>query len=262
MISVDLKNVEKVGQKLRTASTPYYYLIASGNVPNHIIRRITGYCSSVGTASTDIWTGGTATIPLPTTAITLEAIGAAADTFAGAGAQVIEVYGLDSNYNQISEAVQMNGAAAVALVNSYLRINSVHVEQVGANGIATGPINIRATGAGAIYAQIPAGSNSSLSSMFTIPANHYGYIVGWSAGATSKVTQVFLRATVGFEDHKLMPGVFTFQDVVLVADSTTNRTLQLPIKLPPKCDLKVSGQARLAGAQVSTSVELFYEALK
>jgi len=259
MIKTELSNFDKVGNMLRVANTPYGYSLAEGKLARHYTRRILGYNDTVGTSLEDI-TETSANINIPATATLMEMDSTSvADTAAGTGIQAVEIHGLDSSYNEISEQVEMNGQTAVATVNAYLRINNIHAMRVGTGGSAAGTVTIQSVGGATEYARIGIGGSMMLQALLTVPANHEAYIVGWTAGVTTKDARVILRASADWDDRKLLPGIFHFQDIIVAASSTVYRPFQILLKCPTKCDIKVSGEALLAGAQVSASVDLWYE---
>ena len=80
------------------------------------------------------------TIPTATTTLTL-ASSNANDTLAGTGARVVLIKGLDSNYDEIQETVNMNGTTiTTATSKSFLRINEMSVISVGSGGVNVGNI--------------------------------------------------------------------------------------------------------------------------
>lgn len=258
MIKVNLQGLSTIDNTLEVINTPYGYALAEKNIRDHYNRRIIGFLDPTTTTTRDISALGVDIIPRPTSAITMEVIGAASDTAAGAGAQLVEVHGLNDSWRDISEVITMNGAAAVACINSYLRINNMHVIRVGANGVATGPIDFRASAGGTVYGRIAAGINTMEQCHFTVPSGKVAFITGWSAGATGKETRLYLRATVHWENRQLSP-VFSTQDIFAQEASTTYKEFPIPIRMPPMCDIKVSATAKVAGGTAAASIELWYE---
>lgn len=259
MIKTELSHLNKIGNTLSIAAIPYGYFISEELKYNS--PRILGYNASVGTSLVDI-TETSENINIPTAATPMEMDSTSDNDIAeGIGVQVVEIIGLDSNYNEISEQVIMNGTTAVATVNSYLRINNIHSVKVGDNGSAVGTITIQSIGGATEYARISVDNNTMFQALFTVPNNYNAYIVGWTAGATSKDALIVLRTTMNWNDSDNIPGLFSSKDIMVASSSTTYREFQIPIKCSPKCDIKVSGQAILAGAKVSASIALWYEKL-
>lgn len=127
---------------------------------------------STSAAGIDVWRGGTL-YPFKTTATLMEAVSSSVnDAPAGTGALTILVQGLDSNYNEVSETVVMNGTTAVALVNTFIAINTCFVLTAGTGGVNAGDISIRDAGGGTVRQIIQAGYSISRSSVYTVPAGY------------------------------------------------------------------------------------------
>ena len=98
----------------------------------------------------------------------------AADAAAGTGARTVMVTGLDSTYAHIQETVTMDGVTPVALVNSYLRVNSTIVVTAGSDGRNAGTITLRVPGPGATRDSISLIGTTGLSigqtGRYTVPA--------------------------------------------------------------------------------------------
>lgn len=258
MIHTELQFIDVVRHNLSVVTTPYSYAIAQGFVEDHYSRRIVGLLDPTTTSRRDISSLGVDIIPVPATAITMEVVGAAADTAAGVGAQEVEIIGLNRDWNEIQEKITMNGIAAVACVHSYRRINDIHVSRTGTNGIATGPISIQATGGGTVYNRIPAGRNATRQCQFTVPSGKCAYITGWNAGATGKETILDLRATLSRYDFRLQ-STFNLQDTMSQQGSTTWKEFPVPVRCPAMCDIKVSAEAKVAGGTASSSIEIWIQ---
>lgn len=135
---------------------------ALGNVPD----------VDTDTVPEDIWTGG-GIYPWLTVASTLEIVSDSAnDAAAGTGARTVRVFGLDANYVEHTELVTLNGVAAVALTNSYFRINGAIIASAGSGKVNAGNLTIRDSGGGTTRAILQAGYGLSRQSQYTVPAGH------------------------------------------------------------------------------------------
>jgi len=206
--------------------------------------------------------------PVPASAISLELLSSVTtDNAAGDGARTVKVYGLDTDFNEIEETVILNGTTAVDLTLLFRRINALHVVTNGVanGGTADGTLTLRGVGGGTEFNRIEAGGNMSRSCFFTIPANKTGFITSWSAGLLTNNTDTtgvaILRATCEWKSRALIEGVFLFQDIILGEIGTVKKELSRPLKLPAKCDVKISVQ-KLGGAGdmfAGGNIELHYE---
>jgi hypothetical protein len=148
-----------------------------------------GDYASVGTSLTDIWsTGGVLTYP--TSAESLEILSSSAnDTSAGSGARIVEVQGLDANWDLQTENVTMNGTSAVSLSNTFIRVFRIRVVSRGTyNAGNAGTITLRVSGGGATRGTIQ--FNATFGGLGTSQMSHYTVPNGKQALLTR------LRATV------------------------------------------------------------------
>jgi hypothetical protein len=168
-------------------SDQFLMAVAAGLVPGHSIIEKFGHSNAVGASIEDIWDFGglysfrTAAVPMTISSSDVD------DTIAGDGARTVEVFGLDANYNPISEIVETDGQDGVFTTNSYLRIYRMIVRSAGDTGYNQGTIYL---GTGAIVTGVPAvkdavisfstgglGENQTLMAIYTIPAGHTGLII-------------------------------------------------------------------------------------
>ncbi len=143
--------------------------------------------------ATDIWDGSAGATAQPIwlapTAARIHAIGSgdAADTVDGAGAQVVRVFGLDAAWAFQQEDVELSGVSAKNTVGSYIRIFRMRVTRTGANGIATADIIATAAVDATVTAVITTPNNSTLMSIYTVPAGCRAYLTGYY-GTMNKAT--------------------------------------------------------------------------
>ena len=156
-------------------NTPYItepmtlpYAATLGRVGGHSRMAVYGH-RATPVAGDDIWEGGGA-YPLQATATKLEILSASAnDTAAGTGARTFVIQGLDTNFNQISETITMNGVTPVQTVGTYLRVNSLTIASSGSGQVNAGDVTLRVTGAGATQAIARAGYGFAKQCVFTVP---------------------------------------------------------------------------------------------
>ena len=253
-------------QSLRTIAMVHDLAVVHNMVENHQKREIIGYNGNVSTSLEDIAELPTVSIPLPVSATTMTIVSTSVnDTIVGTGARTVEIHGLNNDGNEISDLINLDGTTPVGLTNSYWRINSVHGMSVGSLGAADGNITVQGSVVATVYNQITAGGNMSLQGQFTVPAGHWAYITGWSAGLTTTdnntTGRAILRATADWSDRSYLPGVFHFQDIITSQDGTVPSKKFL--RFPALCDIKVSAQ-KLEGTGTlygSCNISLTYELL-
>jgi hypothetical protein len=175
---------------------PFELQVARGQITMHSAINVFGYNPDVDTSEESIWPDG-GTIPHPTVASVLKISSTSAnDTSAGTGARTIAIFGLDANYNEISESVLLDGQNSVNTGNSYLYINGFYVTTAGSGGVNAGNIN---AGTGVVTAGVPAvlydiiatGYNNRTTAHYCVPAGYTGYLTtglvttGQVTGSTS-----------------------------------------------------------------------------
>ena len=171
---------------------PYHLAVSMGKVAN--ARAIHGFfdCTTLTTTEKTVWDGPGVYV-YPTAAVQMTVSSSSInDTAAGSGMRQVLIQGLDSNYNEISETITLNGQTPVTTVNSYLRIQGTGMRgsAAGASGTNEGIIYI---GVGAVAVGVPTtiynlisiGDSSSHSGFFTIPAGNTGYFLEIQASSVS-----------------------------------------------------------------------------
>jgi len=167
---------------------PFELQVARGQITNHQPVEVFGYSTQVaGTALGPLWegltqSGGAYTYPSSAGQIVLLSASGATDANL-----IIQVNGLDANFNVLSELVTLNGSGTATTVNSYLRINGLFVT----NGLNAG--NITAKIATVLYAQINAGVGQTQMSLYTVPKGYTFYL-----------TYVQANASIGFTSSNYM----------------------------------------------------------
>jgi hypothetical protein len=167
------------------------------------------------------------------------------DAEAGTGARTVQVYGLDADYNEITETVILNGQTAVNTTNLYLRVFRAFVATAGSGENAAGTIYIGTgtvtTGVPAtIYAEIPVGVNQTLMAVWTVPANHTAYI---SRGTLSGASNNAGHAILGKFCFRPLGGVMRVAAEVTLNNGFVPFDFECPIALPEKTDIEVRGIA-------------------
>jgi hypothetical protein len=150
---------------------PFDLQVARSQIYGHQQVNIFGYQASVTTTSIPVWENAT-TYTYITNASTLTLVSSSAsdDTVAK-----VLINGLDANFNQISESLQMNGTTGVTTLNSYYRVNSLTMISAG-TGQTTNVGTITLKQSSNIVAQINVGIGKSQSTVFTVPAGYTFYL--------------------------------------------------------------------------------------
>lgn len=134
--------------------------------------------SAVGVVTINALTGGTAGNTIDTVGTANITAGAATlvdqDT---AGAWTVTVEGLDANFEEQSETVNLNGQIANALTNTYIFVQRMYIATAGTGGVNEGVITCRIASGGATQLTMAINDNESQSANFIVPANRKAELI-------------------------------------------------------------------------------------
>jgi hypothetical protein len=165
--------------------------------------------------------------------------------------RVIEVQGLDENYNLQIETVTLNASdatTAVATANTYIRV--FRMRNVGSTGIAGNVTAKYGTSGGTTVAQITDGNNQTLMCIYTIPAGYKGYLLNFelSSGKNDEIhTKLFIRD---------FGGVFRLNHQAAFAQIQYNYKYSVPFEINEKADIDLRAYAGSAGVDISGTFNL------
>jgi hypothetical protein len=201
-----------------------------------------------------VWQFGTA-YPYQTSAQSLEVVSSDAnDTSAGSGAQQVLIQGLDGDYNKIQEVVIMNDLTPVTTANQYLRIFRMRVAVAGSGAENAGNVDVRLTGGGDVLGRMSAGEGTTELALYTIPANHTGYITG-----ASFTTDAAAGANVLIRLRARLFGTGAWN---VVNRRAVNRQFELKPqtayynKIPARTDLAVTAETASNNVEIDASFEI------
>jgi hypothetical protein len=169
-MAIDVNGGITVGTEPVIAQIPFLVAVAAGDVEGYSAINKFGH-NPAATAGDDIWAAGGSYAFYPTNAVAMEIVSTDTnDVAGGAGAQSVTVFGLDGNWDEISETVIMNGTTSVDLTNTYRRMNRAFVNTIGSSESNVGAIAIEEDGGGGnTGAYIAAGDGQTQQAIYTIP---------------------------------------------------------------------------------------------
>jgi hypothetical protein len=179
-----------------SAEIDFYLAVAKGDFIGYSNISKFGYNPTVGSGNYEsIWEGSNA-YPWMSTDDQLEVISSDTDdTSAGTGARTVELQGLDSSWNVLTETVTMNGTSAVTTTGSFLRIFRARVVTAGSSGRNEGTITIRDQDTSTTRALITNGATDgngqTLMAVYTIPAGKTGYIININVSSQKDQEQTY-----------------------------------------------------------------------
>jgi hypothetical protein len=219
-----------------------------------------GVCSNTQTAGSTIWnpvTPGFYAYPASATLMQVSSSSANDTNSSGTGARSIIVYGLDANYNEISETVLLNGQTQVATTKSYLRINDAEVLTVGSNTSNVGTIYI---GTGSATSGVPAtaygifaaGYNQLTQSVFTVPAGYTAYISSYTFSSAATTTYNVSGFFVTYQNS--VPIIQA--SARMISGGNFDRHFDYPLVYQEKTDMELRASSSTAGVLMTGDLHI------
>ncbi len=173
------------------------------------------------------------------------------DTLAGTGARVLLLEGLDSDYNEIVELVNMNGLTTVSTVQSFLRVNRARVVAAGTGTTNEGDITGVFTSTPAFFIQEVTGVSSM--AQYTIPAGKSGFLKSGFFSGTDESKGVELDFVSASES-----GVVSIEQRFFVSAGTSPLQLFTSFLAPEKTALRLDAKNLSGGTvEMTGGFELF-----
>ena len=148
--------------------------------------------------------------------------------------QIVQIQGLDANFNLLSEYITLNGTTNVVSVNSYFRINGLVVT----NGVNAGTITCK--NSTNLYAQINPGIGQTQMSLYTVP-NGYTFYLSYvqsdsSIGFTSSNYMTFVeynKFNIAVTGDNINGYPINYgSNTTLVSQTPFVQTLNIPYTIP------------------------------
>jgi hypothetical protein len=244
---------------------PFNLQVARGQIAYHESIYKFGNNPQVADSIETVWPEGGLYSYLSAATVLTVSSSSTNDTSAGTGARTVELFGLDGDYNEISEVVTLNGQTAVNTTQSYLRINRMIVRSAGSGGANAGIIY---AGTGTVTTGVPAniyatingdGTNQTLMALWTIPAGYTGYLMQYdvSNGTTSNTPAVCKLLLVA----RPYGEVFQTKDVKsLTTGMHIENSLVIPVEFAEKTDIEVRAvsSSNSVTFDISAAFEMLY----
>ncbi len=245
--------------------------VARGIITSKTAIHIIGANEATSTSFEDMWEGSTSDLYVFPAAggIQMEVVSTSdLDSDSGGtnpqstGVRIVMLHYLNANYEEKIEFITMDGTNPVNTVTTdILRVQNLHSHTAGSGGVAVGTITLENTDSSVEYTRIRVGINTSLTGVWTVPADKTLYITEWETGAiatnANRTAEFFLRATSNFHGS-LLPGVFNVKDIIHLTAGSIETTFDLPIKIPAKADVKVTVKSS-AAMETACHIEGWYE---
>lgn len=162
------------------AVSDFMLSVAKGDVPGHSSINKFGRNISVAATSTETIYDWSNLYTFPTTADITHIYGNIGDT------QVIEVQGLDTNYDLVTQNATLNGTTLVALGTALRRVFRMRVISSTA---PSGDVLITNAGSSVAYGAIASGSNQTQMAIYTVPAGYTAYMTNYYGSVNKEASK-------------------------------------------------------------------------
>jgi len=249
----EVSSISRVG-----TTEPFELQVARGQVAYHTPQFKFGFNPDVDDSEETVWAQGGLYSYLETATNLKVSSSSLDDAVTETGARQVELFGLDADYNEISETVVLAGQTAITTSNSFLRINRMVVRSAGTGGQNAGVIY---AGTGAIssgvpankYATIAIGDNQTLMALWTVPAGHTAYLLQKDLTvATAQNNKYATIRVVARPEGE----VFQTKDKHVLDNNVLHQKYDTPLKFEEKTDIEVRCVGDSSGADIAVSASL------
>ena len=236
--------------------------VARGQIPYHKSNFKFGFNADIDDALETVWAkGGLYTYLSSATALYISS-SSTNDTVAGTGARTVKVSGLDSNYDEVSVTVNMDGQSGVSL-GTFIRVNRIEVLTAGSGGANAGNLHVGSQASPTVgvptttYAYVSAGDNQTLMALWTVPRNYTAYVT--QTDVTVATAQNNKYCTTHLVARPL-GGVFNIKDKFVKSEGSHHQNYDFPLKFEEKTDIEVRAIGNSSGADISISagIDILY----
>lgn len=229
---------------LRTRPKGDFFLdISAGEVDGYGTQFKFGRNPSVGITEEVVWDNGGGYTFLTSAESMLLSSDSTEDNPSGGGAWNVVLTGLDSDFNEVTEVVVLDGTNAVETSNSFIRVYRAFVLQSGlalaVDDANLGTISVISSVSDVLQAQIRPNNGQTLMCVYTVPNGKVGYVTGLSLNV-GQGKQCLFRAKV--RNCSTENCCFTTKYAIDIYQNSYFGELKTPLRLPPKTDVVITAQ--------------------
>jgi hypothetical protein len=200
-----------------------------------------GLATEVGTSETTIWPENTRKTYRTTAAAMTISSADANDADGDNGANTVQIYGVDGDWQPVQETLTMNGQSGVTTTNSYMIVHRMVVRTAGSSNANEGIIYVGtgaiATGKPAVVECVmPAGENQSQVAFYAVPAGATLLIHDFEVFAATASKILTAHLTV-----KPVGGVFNHKANQILVSNAHQSTYEPPLAVAEKSIVEVIG---------------------
>jgi len=204
-----------------------------------------------------IWDGGGIYDYVPaaeTVAVTSTSLN---DSTAGTGARTVEIQGLNTAYETVTETLTVGGAAGTT---GFIRVFRAKVVTAGTSAINEGVISITSQSTSKLLASIgvdgtgsnAAGRGQTFMSLYTVPAGKTAYLTQWTVGAGKQNTD----CVAFILSRDFGSNAWNSKDIITVSATTYSKDYKIPLMFTEKTDIEVRAYSTTNNALVSSTFNL------
>ena len=234
--------------------------VSRGNIPGTTALYKFGYNPDVNGTEETIWNnGGDYDWSALTVATRIYFSSTSSDdAIAGIGARQVVIKGLDANYVEITDTVDLTGQTQAGTTQEFLRVNRAYVLTAGSSGTSIGTIyGSSETGA---TGGVPTGNvvvnmglfNQSQLGLYTVPAGKSLYLddLNFTAGISQASKTATVRAVV-----REFGGVFRTRYINVVQSNQLVTKFEYPLAIPEKSDIELRVVTNTTNNQIGGSFQ-------
>jgi hypothetical protein len=180
------------------------------------------------------------------------------DSATGTGARTVEIQGLNSAYEVVTETLTVGGSAGT---QTFVRVFRARVSTAGASGVNEGTISVTSQSTSTVLAEIgvdgtgssAAGRGQTFMCLYTVPAGKTAYLTQWTVGAGKQNTDAvaFILARP-FDGN----GAWNSKDIITVSATTYSKEYKIPLQFTEKTDIEVRAYSTTNNSLVSSTFNL------
>jgi len=240
------------GSGVRKPIVDFDVLAAAGQIRGVENKAQVGFNEAVGSTIEDIWPAG-GILQTLSAAETMDVVSTDADDdIAGIGARTVIINGLDNNFLEIEEELNLTGLTIAVTANSYIRIESCRVIDAGTTGENAGDITLTATTASTLQCVIGATFNNDQQVQYTVPANKFAVFTQFLM-ETQKDQQGFINLWL-----RPFGQVYFLARNWNVYQSSLTSPIVPPLAAAPRTDITMRGVKVTAGdIQVACNMNFY-----
>ncbi len=235
----------------------FFIEATKGNIIGQETGNMFGQNLVVGTIEEDIQSQGGTLVFLQVAELITISSDNAADTLLGANATSVLIEGLNENFTEISEIVNLLGTTNVNTTQEFIRVNKMFVSEVGGYtnsniGIITGIASLSLT----TQIEIPAGEGISKTTHFTVPSGQNLIVTVFRVTMdTGKTIDITFKIRENADDITIpMSPVKTLRDLRGL-DTPFSSESKGNLKLDEKTDLWVTGVTSVGTSQIEVNYD-------